>query len=242
MTASARASSRSFSARSRSEKAFTDDVPGKQDSGGWFGLAQKRYERHREDHLLRHAKRTIAALLRELQRHPFDRLLIGGPDEPVALLEDHLPRPLRVRRAGALRVELFASDGDVLAAAREAMLEVERREEVQAVRGLLEAAGSLRVALGPEAVLPAISDGRVHQLFLGDGFGGAGAECPACGALLPSTGDLPPLRRGDTAGRRRAGASGRAGDRQGRARRVPHRRGRGPSRAARGDRGAHPLG
>ena len=85
---------------------FLDDVPGKQDSGGWFGLSQKRYERHREDHLLRHAKRTIAALLRELQRHPFDRLLIAGPDEPVALLEDHLPRPLRTRRTGTLRLEL----------------------------------------------------------------------------------------------------------------------------------------
>jgi peptide subunit release factor 1 (eRF1) len=170
---------------------FADDVPGKQQTGGWYGLSQKRFERHHEDHVLRHAKRTIAALMDELRRHPLDRLLIAGPDEAIALLEDHLPRPLRVRQAGTLRLELFASDAEVLAATRAALEAIEERDDMQAVRELLDDAGSLRVALGPDSVLMAITDGRVHQLFLGETFGGPGAECPACGGLLPEVETCP---------------------------------------------------
>ena len=171
-----------------------DEVPGKQKTGDWFALSQKRYERHHEDHVLRHAKRAIAALLDELARHPFDRLFIGGPDEAIALLASHLPRRLRVRLAGTLALELFASDADVLAAARAALTESERRYETEAVRKLLDDAGSPYVALGRERTLPALSDGRVHHLFVIDRPLGGGRECPACGVLTP--GDDPCSRCG----------------------------------------------
>ena len=160
-----------------------DDVPGKQKTGDWFALSQKRYERHHEDHVLRHAKRSIAVLLDELERHPFDRLLIGGPDEAIALLEDHLPRRLQARLSGTLALELFARDDDVLAAARDTLQEVERRHEAEAVRKLLDDVGSPRVTLGPDATLPALSDGRVHQLFIVNRYLGPMRECPACGRM-----------------------------------------------------------
>jgi peptide subunit release factor 1 (eRF1) len=162
---------------------FVDDVPGKQATGDWFGLSQKRYARHHEDHVLRHAKRTIAALLSELQQHPFDRLVIGGPAEAIALLEDHLPRPLRNRLAGSLALELFATEAEVLEAARPALEVIERQEEAEAIQRLLADAGSPRVTLGPDATLPALSDGRVHQLFILNTFLGTARECPACGRL-----------------------------------------------------------
>ena len=160
-----------------------DEAPGKQHTGGWFALSQKRYERHHEDHVLRHAKRAIAALLAELESHPFDRLLIAGPDEAIALLEDHLTRRLRTRLAGTLTLELFASDAEVLAAARTALAKIERQEEVAAVRGLLDDAGLPRVALGLAAVMAALSEGRVHLLFVTAGALEDARECPACGLL-----------------------------------------------------------
>jgi peptide chain release factor subunit 1 len=160
-----------------------DEVPGKQKTGGWFALNEKRYLRHHEDHVLRHAKRTIAALLDELDRLPFDRLLLGGPDEAIALLEAHLPRRLRVRLAGTLSLELFASDADVLAASRDAMEKIEREREADALRTLVDEAGSPHVVLGPDATLPALSEGRVHQLFLRNADLGGARECPACGRL-----------------------------------------------------------
>ena len=168
-----------------------DDVPGKQKTGDWFALSQKRYARHHEDHVRRHAKRVIAALLHELAHHSFDRLLIGGPPEAIAMLEDHLPRRLRTHLSGSLPLELFASDAEVLASVRTALVEIERRDERTAVRALIDSAGSPRVALGPDAVLRALSEGRVHQLLLVDASLGEARECPGCGLLSQSDGPCP---------------------------------------------------
>jgi peptide subunit release factor 1 (eRF1) len=175
-----------------------DEVPGKQKTGDWFALSQKRYERHHEDHVLRHAKRAIAALLEELAQHPFDRLLLAGPEEAIALLQDHLPRRLSTRMAGTLSLELFAGDAEVLATARPALAEIERRQEAAELRRLINDAGSARVTIGPDATLPALSDGRVHQLFVLDGNLGPARECPGCGRL---TRDEDPCSRCGTATR-----------------------------------------
>jgi hypothetical protein len=49
-----------------------------------------------------------------LRKHSFDRLLLAGPDESLAVLKRELPRPLRARLAGTISVPLFASDAEVL--------------------------------------------------------------------------------------------------------------------------------
>jgi peptide subunit release factor 1 (eRF1) len=167
--------------------ALVDEVPGKQATGDWFALAQTRYARHREDHLLRHARRAIRALTGLLRRHAFDRLLLAGPPEPLALLRQHLPRPLRARLAGELRLELFASDAEVLATALEAAEEVERQAEAELVRELLEAATSSYAAVGLDETLAALSEGRVHLLLVAEALERPGAECPGCWRLWAET-------------------------------------------------------
>lgn len=170
------------------QQALEDEVPGKQATGGWFALAQTRYARHHEDHVLRHARRAIRALMAALRRHPFDRLFLAGPDEALALLRQHLPRPLRTRLAGGLELELFASDAEVLEAALQAAEAAERGAETAMVQELLGAATSARVALGVDDTLGALADGRVHLLVLAEGLAAAGAECPSCGRLWPADG------------------------------------------------------
>jgi peptide subunit release factor 1 (eRF1) len=166
------------------QKAFQDDVPGKQATGDWFALSQTRYARHHEEHVLRHVQRTATALMALLESHPFDRLIVGGPDEAVALLQESLPGPLRARLAGTLDIELFASDADVLKEAVQVAEAAERRTELAEINSLLEAASSRHVVLGVEPTLDALSDRRVHALFIADPFVGMGAECPACGLLV----------------------------------------------------------
>jgi peptide subunit release factor 1 (eRF1) len=163
---------------------FTDDVPGKQKTGGWFALAQTHYARHHEDHVLRHAKRTSAALMALLRSHPFDRLLIGGPDEALTLLRRHLPRPLQARLAGTLALELFASETEVLQAARAAAETLEREAELTAVTELVEAATTPHARLGLRDTLAAVSQGRAYRLFMVEGFDATGGECPTCGQLV----------------------------------------------------------
>jgi peptide subunit release factor 1 (eRF1) len=166
-------------------------VLGKQATGGWFGLAQARYARRHEEHGARHAERTIRALMTLLRRHPFDRLLLAGPDEALATLRDHLPRPLRLGLAGTIRLELFAGDTEVLAAAREAAEALERREEVALVDDLIDGATGPRVALDFAQTLAALSEGRVHRLVLADSFAGVGGECAGCWRLVAGVGPCP---------------------------------------------------
>jgi peptide subunit release factor 1 (eRF1) len=162
---------------------LTDDLPRKQATGGWYGLAQTRFARHREDHLLRHVKRTTAALLELLRARPFDRLFLAGPDEALAALRHHLPRPLRVRLVGTLSLELFAGEAGIRDAVLAAAERVERRAEVALVAELIDAATSIHVALGADNTLEALNEGRVHELVIADSFAERGWQCQTCGRL-----------------------------------------------------------
>jgi peptide chain release factor subunit 1 len=168
-----------------------DEVPRKQQSGGWAALAQSNFARHHDDHLLRHARHTANALVTLLQKHPYDRLLLGGPPEPLAVLRRELPRGLRSRLAGTLRLELFSSDDAVRQAALEAVARCERETEAQLVDELLDAAGTDAVALGLTETLAALNDGRVHVLFLAAGSDLVGSQCPVCGRLIAGLGPCP---------------------------------------------------
>lgn len=165
-------------------RTIQDDVPGKQATGDWYALAQTRYARHQEDHVLRHAKHTIRDLMELLRTRPFDRLLIGGPVEAVAVLTQQLPRPLRSRLAGTVRLELFASDAEVLDAALPAAAEAERQGELKAVEALIEAADTAHARLGVAPTLAALGERRVYRLLVADDFAGAGRECPTCHQLV----------------------------------------------------------
>ncbi len=167
-------------------RSIEDYVPGKQATGGWFGLSQTHYARHHEDHVHRHISHTIDALMDMHQDHPFDRLLIGGPDEALAVFRRKLPSRLRARLAGTLHLPMFASEQEVLDAARSVAEEVERQHEIEVVDELLDAAGLQHAAIGADAVLAALADGRIHELILSDSFEAVGAKCRVCHRLLPS--------------------------------------------------------
>jgi peptide subunit release factor 1 (eRF1) len=168
-----------------------DDVPRKQQAGGWAALAQTNFARRHDDHLLRHARHTATALVALLQKHPYDRLLLGGPTEPLAVLRRELPRSLRARFAGTLRLELFTNDAAVRKAALEAIARCERETEAQLVDELLDAAGTDAVALGLSETLAALNDGRVHVLFVAAGTDLVGGQCPSCGRLVAGLGPCP---------------------------------------------------
>jgi hypothetical protein len=166
-----------------SQRELVDAVPGKQATGGWFGLEQDHFARHRQDHVRRHAARTARALMALFRKRPFERLLLAGPDEPLAVLERELPQPLRDRRAGTLSLPLSASDADVLGAVREAAELMEEKAEQRLVEDLLDSASTPHVALGVARVLDAIANGRLHMLLVAGDFEAAGAECMTCGRL-----------------------------------------------------------
>jgi peptide subunit release factor 1 (eRF1) len=167
-----------------------DEVPGKQKTGDWFALSQKRYERHHEDHVLRHLHRTMAVLMDELHRRPFDRLFVAGPPEALSMLMHHLPRPLRLRYSGTLELEWFAPDSEILDAALKAAEAAERQHELDLVNRLLDNLNG-QVVLGLEPVLAALWERRVDRLLMTGAIKGPGGRCPACGRLVAGSGPCP---------------------------------------------------
>jgi len=97
-----------------------------------------------------------------------------------------LPAPLVERLRGELRLELFASDQDVLEAALRATVEAEHAEDRRLVDELLERGPN--TVLGIDDTLDALNDGRVHNLVLAADHGAEIGVCDACGRLSPSAG------------------------------------------------------
>jgi peptide subunit release factor 1 (eRF1) len=126
-----------------------------------------------------------------LRRRSFDRLLLAGPPEPVSVLRDELPRPLRARLAGHLSLAATAGDAEVLRAAIAAAEAIERETETRMVDELLAAVTTARVALGFAATTAALSEGRVSHLFIADSFAVIGGECTTCGRLVAGFRDCP---------------------------------------------------
>jgi hypothetical protein len=192
---------------------LTSDVPGQHATGQWGGIvrtgdarqsalgagrgprgggmAAARYARHHRDALHEHARDTAGTLMDLLRRRSFDRLLLAGPPEPVAVLRDELPRPLRARLAGQLSLAATAGDAEVLQAAVEAAETIERETETRMVDELIAAATTPGVALGLADTAAALSEGRVRHLFIADSFAIVGGECTTCGRLVAGFRDCP---------------------------------------------------
>jgi hypothetical protein len=166
------------------QQQFVDAVPAKQAAGGSFGPGQTRFARHREDHLRRHAERTVRALMLLLRKHSFDRVLLAGPDEALAVLKRELPRPLRARLAGSFDVPLFATETEVLKATIRSAESIERRTEEHLVDELLEDAATPHVVVGVAGTLNALAEGRVHLLLIAEHFDAPGSVCSNCGRLV----------------------------------------------------------
>jgi peptide subunit release factor 1 (eRF1) len=166
------------------ERSFEDRVPAKQATGGWFALEQARFERHRLDHLRRHAQRTVRELMHMLRERSFDRLLLAGPEESLTVLRRQLSRPLELRLSGTIGVEISASDPDVLKASLAAAEDLERQEEQRIVDELLESPTAARVVLGVSSTLSALAESSVYLLILCEDFAEPGGVCRACDRLV----------------------------------------------------------
>jgi len=155
---------------------IADKYPGQTKMGGW---AAARYSHHRDAHLHAHVLRVAEALLDELRRQPFDRLLVGGPDEARSAFLHVLPRNLRERVAGSFLAELFLTDEEVVERVRavEAAALSEAGARLVSDLGNAIGAGGL-VALGWGETLQALLEGRVHKLVLAEGITRQGSVCP----------------------------------------------------------------
>jgi len=110
--------------------------------GGW---SQARYQRHIENFHLQHVKEVIDTLDALVRDEEIEHIVAAGPDDALALLHEHLPAHLADKLEATTKLDLAASDAEVLQATLESFREhqgdteaeqaqINAREEVEKSR------------------------------------------------------------------------------------------------------------
>jgi peptide chain release factor subunit 1 len=165
-----------------------DQVHRQHDQGGW---SQARYQRSVDKEVQDHLKRTADRVFRRFQRVPFDRLLLGGPEEILGDIEATLHPYVRERVAGRIEVDVEHTTADeVHAAAAPVIAKADRRRERDALDRLQEGvARGTRASAGLDQTLFVLNERRVETLLFNQGFTAPGRLCPDCGSVYSDNGD-----------------------------------------------------
>jgi peptide chain release factor subunit 1 len=169
---------------------ISDDVHGWHDQGGW---SQARYQRGIQKEADDHIKHAADVLFRRFRRTPFDKLLIGCPEEQCGEIEKRLHPYLQERIVGRIDVDVENTTPDkVLEAAAVQMEKEDTRRERDALDRLSEGLGTGgRGAAGLDDVLSVLNERRVEILMFEQGLGAPGVVCPSCGWVGAEGGSCP---------------------------------------------------
>jgi len=147
-------------------------------------ILRERVQSHVAAHAHQHVRHLAEWAFHVFQKHPFEHLLVGAPEEITGEIERALHPYLQERLAGRISIPVHASADDVRAVALEAAAAVERRKEAEAVARLRDAVGARRRGVaGVDATLRALVERRVDTLLVSDGFSEPGWRCTRCGHL-----------------------------------------------------------
>ncbi len=181
---------------------FEDEVPGKHAQGG---ESQANFQRHHEEHVLQHVRRSVDLLTRRVDADRIRRVALAGPAEVLGHVRRQLPPAIAANVVGTLGVPVAAPVADVLQAVRDVREQWQRDAEIELVSNLEEQRGRGRAVMGVSNVVDAVREHRVRTLVYSVGTtvpGGrclgcdllfaepAVSECPACGSAVQSVDDM----------------------------------------------------
>jgi hypothetical protein len=156
---------------------------------GWHYEREDKNARHVEDFVARNRRAAAAQVTTLFDQRRGSKVILVGTSTVLAAFEHELPS--RVREQIVARVprprEWESADGvrrDGVKAVAEEVLSREREEEHAAVDAVVGEAlrGGIAV-LGPDDVVLALNEKRVHTLVIESDFERAGFRCDNCGAL-----------------------------------------------------------
>lgn len=162
-----------------------DHVPGKHKKGGWFALAEKRFERHIEHHIQMHLKDVVDRFGDFLKEKQIRRLIIAGPDEAIHELIKILPESIKQKIVGRALIEKYASSEEVLAKVIPIINEYEQAKESKALSELItRARKSDNAVLGIDDTFKYLRERRVMKLIIPKDYKVNGSVCTQCGFAL----------------------------------------------------------
>jgi peptide subunit release factor 1 (eRF1) len=159
---------------------ISDDVHGWHDQGGW---SQARYQRGIQKEADDHVKNAAEVLFRRFRRTPFDKLLIGCPEEHCGEVERRLHPYLRERIVGRIDVDVENTTPEQVLGAASEMMEAEDSQRERDALDRLEqgVAKGDRGAAGLDEVLGVLNERRVEILLFEKGLTAPGVVCASCG-------------------------------------------------------------
>ncbi|MBI4532054.1 MAG: hypothetical protein HY709_11110 [Candidatus Latescibacteria bacterium] len=160
-----------------------DEVPAKVAAPSRYEASERRIERHHLARVHDHLKRVNTTLLNLFKEKNFDHLIIGGKGEVLVEFERTLHSYVAQRIAGKIDSDIHASPSEILLKAIAIEQEIERQKTRRSVGRLMQDVQTGKGVTDLRETLQALSEGRVHRLFVVDGFTAAGAKCTTCSAI-----------------------------------------------------------
>ncbi|MEN2993994.1 MAG: Vms1/Ankzf1 family peptidyl-tRNA hydrolase [Thermodesulfovibrio sp.] len=159
-----------------------EDVPGKHKKGGWFALAEKRYERHIDYHVKMHLKDVIEKFNSFLKDKNIRRLIVAGPDEAISELMNILDEEIKQKIVGITNIEKYASKEEVLEKILPIIEGYENLKEEETVSELItRSLKNDNAVMGIDDVLKYLRDKRVMKLIIAKDHRLEGFICKNCG-------------------------------------------------------------
>jgi peptide subunit release factor 1 (eRF1) len=131
--------------------------------GGW---SQARYQRRVGNAHQEHAKEVMERLVQVVREDKVSRIVLAGDQVVIPLLQEQLPQEM-VCMVEVMKLDIHASEQDVLTATLEKLQEQEARTGAEKVERLMHQyrARGLAVA-GPQETLEALANGQVDELLI----------------------------------------------------------------------------
>ena len=131
--------------------------------GWWLRRAQFKVENYQ----LRHAKEVVEQLDIVVRDEGIEHIILAGDDLILPILREQLPPRLASRVIEEMKLDITASDREVLQATIQAIRAEDVRTDAESVRAIIDEyrAGGL-AAIGAHDVLAALSNGQVDTLFI----------------------------------------------------------------------------
>jgi peptide subunit release factor 1 (eRF1) len=144
-----------------------EDVKGKKvhrvKVGGW---SQARYQRRVGNAHQEHAKEVMERLAQIVREDKVSHIILAGDQVVIPLLQEHLPREM-VSMVEVMKLDIHASEQDVLTATLAKLLEQEARTAAEKVDRLMQQYRARGLAVvGLEETLEALANGQVDELLV----------------------------------------------------------------------------
>jgi peptide subunit release factor 1 (eRF1) len=131
--------------------------------GGW---SQARYQRRVGNAHQEHAKEVMERLAQIVREDKITHIILAGDQVVIPLLEEHLPQEM-VSMVEVMKLDIHASEQDVLTATLAKLLKQEARTAVEKVDRLMQQYRARGLAVvGVQETLEALVNGQVDELLV----------------------------------------------------------------------------